>query len=499
MSERLPIVVLGGGIVGADIARDLVRRGLRVLLVDRGAPTRAEQKDAAPPLAFPNRIHLGAIAARNHVLGGNSTYWGGGLIRPPNLGVADLLGIASIHAPFEPRADNSVYFDAVEREYGSAGQTKRKELTPAILDTAVVRSEIFVLPGKTRNIAAHALAGLRQSGHCDVRANTELVDISRNESGKAQWLTLRTDSRETQVECSHLVICAGAIDSNLFLLRHRAALGLSGANLLGSGLHDHLSVPLFRLERGVTRQLREWMAPKFSAGGVIGVRFELTAEPQTSTRGFLHFQFLFDEVSPYREIKEILALRQRGGSLADFARAGFGAVGGMTKFGRIALERLTSGTLYIDKSVPIIATLDFESSGDASNRIAVDAQGGATLDWDYGVKDESNFLALFDRAATLTRHIAKTASATLADIGDFSSDSAKLAHMREHATDAYHLGGGAAFGVAIDEQLRLMSCANVFVVSAAALTRPGVVNPTLTLLALGRKTADAISTELSLQ
>ena len=49
---------------------------------------------------------------------------------------------------------------------------------------------------------------------------------------------------------------------------------------------------------------------------------------------------------------------------------------------RIGYERYFMQRLYIDKTVPIVATLDFESAHSESNRIEFDGEDSALMTWD---------------------------------------------------------------------------------------------------------------------
>ena len=96
------VAIVGAGIVGTFLAKQLTRRGLRVALVEKGAQTYTEQQPAHPPIECPKRHHDGVFSARNHILGGNGYYWGGGLVRPDETILADVLGVSDICSPAEP-------------------------------------------------------------------------------------------------------------------------------------------------------------------------------------------------------------------------------------------------------------------------------------------------------------------------------------------------------------------------------------------------------------
>src|SRR5215467_1373300 len=92
MRSEFDVVVLGAGIVGSAIATNLAAKGHSVALIERGGQSVLEQVEARPPIKCTKRLHKGSLQARNHVLGGNGHYWGGGLMQPPNLNVGACLG-----------------------------------------------------------------------------------------------------------------------------------------------------------------------------------------------------------------------------------------------------------------------------------------------------------------------------------------------------------------------------------------------------------------------
>src|SRR5262245_27495906 len=156
MNSDFDAVVLGGGIVGSAIARGLAAKGHSVGLVERGSRSIDEQIEARPLIKCTGRMHTGCVLARNHVLGGNGHYWGGGLMRPPGLGVSDGLGIS------ETTDEES---DSLANHFRNVEELLRVRTAPGRTQIPVKDSvigpchlaEICVLPGKNRNTSHYLL------------------------------------------------------------------------------------------------------------------------------------------------------------------------------------------------------------------------------------------------------------------------------------------------------------------------------------------------------
>src|ERR1039458_10877592 len=94
MTDRhLQVAIIGGGIVGTFLANQLCRRGIRVAIIEKGPRALSAQRPASPTILCTARPHDGIVAARNHVLGGNGYFWGGGLVRPASARLGDVLGL----------------------------------------------------------------------------------------------------------------------------------------------------------------------------------------------------------------------------------------------------------------------------------------------------------------------------------------------------------------------------------------------------------------------
>ena len=489
---QVDVSIVGGGIVGSFLAKHLVRRGVNVALIERGGPTLDTQRPASPAIRCATRRHDGVYNARNHVLGGNGYYWGGGLARPRSTRLCDVLGLST--------DDDAACLEDVDRHFKAVEQDVGVRQTPRIADFSVSNpeigpsrlSEIFVLPGRARNVASAALEELRQAKGCAILNGSDIIEFRTDSFSRVQGLQINCQGKPVDITCDILVLCAGTVDTLMLLQRHGAAFGLSGSDAIGACLHDHISLPITEVSLGGGSDFQNLALPRFRAGGVVGKRFEIGGGAVGAARGVLHFQCLFDEVSPYREIKQILALRQRRAGLGPILMAAARAAPHLPALCRIGYERYVMRRLHVDKTVPIVATLDFESAHSEGNRIEFEGEDSALMTWDLRPADETAFDSLMVQANGLLFELQARYGLRLNPLGDLSTAAGRAAYLHDKATDAYHLGGGIRYADVIDHQLRLNRSDNVYVVSCAVFQRPGLANPTMTLLALAHRCADAI-------
>ena len=130
-------------------------------------------------------------------------------------------------------------------------------------------------------------------------------------------VVIDADGARHELVTREVVVCAGAADSVLFCQQFARELGIEGHPLLGTRLHDHFSTPLFKVHAAGHRSFTDAYAPGFAGAFIVGRRLETEVGISSGwdPAGFLHFQYKFDIASPYREVKTLLDLRQRGGAI----------------------------------------------------------------------------------------------------------------------------------------------------------------------------------------
>lgn len=463
-TEKFDLVVLGGGIVGLWTARAAARAGARVGVVEIGPRMLAEQRDATPSLRFSARTNVGSLRARNHIFTGNSSYWGGGLVRNPPAALAVLFG-----AEVGPRV--AAEYPSIETALGV-----REGFEPAPL--AVLGRplhEVAVLPGKLRGL----WADFRDPG-VTCFTGAAITDVGLATDGVSH-VTIGSADGERRLTAPEYSLSMGVIDSNLFVQRWLTdAVPASLRSALGTRLHDHWSVPIGAMPWRACPTLEPLFPPKFRSGVVAGRRVALPD-------GFFHIVADLDKTPPYDRVKEFLRVRQQGRGALPVIKAAFATMGSPFGMLRAGIHYLAKHELHIGDGTEVRLVIDFESSRDPSNRVFATGVG-PTLDWDLRDDDRRYFESALRTNRDWWESVWREAGVDARWLVEDWSTAGMSRYLDTNAVDAYHLGGGlhpdSDEGSGVTERNgRMRGCPNVFVNGTAFFGRPGPANPVLTLLA----------------
>ena len=487
--------IVGAGIAGLWLARRLLSMGRSVAMIEVGPRSADGTRPAHPPLHFPERRNIGAVMARNHMLTGNSSFWGGALLRNDDPSLRGMFDLGDDAAGAKALGEFASSYDAVERQL-KAPASERSILPQAPHPARL--AEVNVLAGRHRNLARTVLGSCAEHPQFTLLCPATVADVElTGDGGIAAMTATSDDGSPVVIRAAHFVLSAGVIDSNLFVMTHLSrALG-DGAQTVGTRLHDHWSLPIARLrwKRGANL---EWLFPPSFRGGFIqGRRVEISAPlPWGEHSGFLHIQAQYDLVEPYATIKRWMAARQEGQSWFRQARFVWPLAGQAPRMARIAYNRLVNKRLWLAEGMELTVVMDFESFASPHNRLALDG-GEHHLHWDVREQDVSAFEALLCQGTDLMSHWQKKGGLDLEFLVERETPGAQGEYLRTHAVDAYHLGGGLAVGRnstrgLLSPDLRFHKIPNLAVVGTAAFARPGIANPVETLLALCERYVSAL-------
>jgi len=494
---QVDVAIIGAGIVGTYLAKQLARSGKTVALIDRGASLLTQQQPAVPPIECSATRHKGAFDARNHVLGGNGHYWGGGLIRPQSTKLGDVLGLVNPEDELLT-IDLDRNFRAAEMDAGVPFALHWEEFntqSKSIGSCSLAR--FFLLAGKARNTSVRALTELRKSNRCKIFPNAEVLSFRRCEENKISGVCFSQLGEIINITCADVILSAGTIDTLLILQKHAKNFGLPVTHSIGENLHDHIAVPIATIKNLVNERFRELMFPMFRSNGFSFRQIVLLKDAGEPSSGLLRLIPMLDEASPYKELKEMLASRQKGVDPLLIAKSASATVSNLPLLARIGYERYVKKRLYMSERLPVQALLIFETSHNAQNLTRMVTDQRASINWQLNSADELLFDHVLDRAYKLLDELTATYGIKIERNSKLISIPERRSFLHEEVMDAFHLGGGIPYGRMIDHHLRLTTTQNVSVVSTAVLQRPGLPNPTLTLLALAHRCAERISGAIS--
>ena len=482
MNKPYDLVVLGGGIVGIWTALRAERQGLRVAILEIGPASLSEREEPRPPIHFPERVNQGAIEARNHVMTGNSPFWGGGLVRNPPEDLAGLFG------PLGGQAVESFYPE-IESILGIRPQPKAST-PPSWAGHCLL--EVVVLPGRRRGLWRDFLGRApSRAGGILVFERADILGVDRSEDGRLLGITFSQRSGvETRIEADWFSLSMGAVDSIHFVQQHMSGLlGPSARGLVGTGMHDHWSVPIARIHWKNGTAMQSLFPPKFGRGGIVGRRIPLP-------NGFLHITANYDAIPPYDKVKKFLSLRQEKAKPGTLLQAACSTLSHPWLMLKAGLHYLANHELFVRDGESVTLTLDFESAADPENRL-VSRPGQLDLHWDLRIPDEIRFHEILEGIRPWIETQSLDDGAAPEWLVPNSAPRAVSEYLRANARDAYHLGGGLQPELANEGISHLdgtlTGCSNLLLNTSAVFNRPGQANPVLTLLARANQLIDRLA------
>lgn len=477
-------VILGSGIVGTWVAKGLLRKGKKVAVIEIGPSVSVNDDELTPPINFPEREHLGATKARNHVLTGNSRFWGGALIDNDEDILENMIG-------FKENADQNIaknifnYYKNVAAELNIPVPKKEKLFKK---NAEITISEVLVLTGSKRDIWSKFYSN-QQNLHlfCNAKIISVLV-----EGNKIKEILISIEGGEQiQIISKEFLLSMGVIDSNVFVMKHLN--NYLGDKLVNAGtcLHDHWSVPIAKFKWDNKSDLNLIFPPKFLKGQVIGKRINLREVDEINCNGFIHVQASYDTTPPYSVLKEIVFAKQKKLPISKLLMESLGLFPYIPTVFALAYERFIKQSLYLPKDTELTIVMDFESDADKKNRIGLN-NGIPDLFWNLREKDYTNFLNLFSRSKQILKSFFPNSSIIFNEDLEIKPDE----YLMNNAIDAYHLGGGLTMGsdkrAFVDMNLRFYDIKNLSLVSTAMFNSPGIANPVYTLLAFAEYYIDSI-------
>lgn len=467
-------VILGGGIVGTWVTKGLIKKGKKVAVIEIGPSESKNDDEITPPINFPEREHLGATKARNHVLTGNSRFWGGALIDNDEEILEDITGGNKSQNKSIARKMHSYYQDVAD-ELKIPFLPKEKLFKKGV---EITISEVLVLTGSKRDIWSKFYNNQQNLYvFCNAKINSILI-----EGNQLKEIIVDVENGEqVKIISKEFLLSMGVIDSNIFIMEHLKKYTQGKIFETGTCLHDHWSVPIGKFKWDRNSNLNLLFPPKFNNGQVIGRRISLRNNDTIDCNGFIHIQASYDTTPPYSVLKEIVFAKQKKMPISALLKESLGILPYFPTVVVLAYERFIKQRLYLPHGTELTVVLDFESDADKRNKIEL-KDGLPELFWNIRDKDYTNFINLFQSAHTILNDFFPDTVISFEDELKSKPDE----YLMKNAIDAYHLGGGITMGANpenyVDLNLRFYDINNLSLVSTAMFHRPGIANPVYTLL-----------------
>lgn len=477
-------VILGSGIVGTWVTKGLLRKGKKVTVIEIGPFESENDDELTPPINFPERKHLGATKARNHVLTGNSRFWGGALIDNDEEILENIIGSSDDAGNRIAKKIFNYYKNVADKL--NIPVPKKEKLFKENIEITI--SEVLVLTGRKRDIWSKFYT---YQQNLQLFCNAKIVSVQIDGNKIKEMLISIGDGEQVQIIAKEFLLSMGVIDSNIFVMQHLN--NYLGNKLIKTGtrLHDHWSIPIGKFSWNKNSELNSIFPPKFVRGQVIGRRINLKEINKIDCNGFIHIQASYDTTPPYSVLKEIVFAKQKKLPISKLLKEAFGLFPYIPTIFGLAYERFIKQSLYLPKNTELSIVLDFESDADQKNRIELQ-NGIPNLYWNLRDTDYANFVNLFNKAKQILNEFFPNSAIKFNEDLEMKPNE----YLMNNAIDAYHLGGGITMGSNrndfVDLNLRFFDIKNLALVSTAMFNRPGIANPVYTLLAFAEYYIDSI-------
>lgn len=496
------VIIVGGGLVGLMLARDLNRVGRRVVVLEAG-PEKAAQTEFNDPVEFDDWLYGAAIAGRAKVLGGTSTIWGGALL-PPTVCDFDRSSLGwNDEWPLAPK-DVLRHIPDIEKDFGlDAGTYQDIETPPKFQSIATLRRPKWPKFSK-RNSVSLAAQDLKQSRLSKVITNCSVTELLFSGHHCIGVVGRSPAGGRITVKANLTVICAGALESTRLLkLAHQKYSEDAPlfSDTLGKYLHDHISAPVLRVQNYKRSRWNDLAGFRFSDGGMRSSRLEIErkwANNELVPGAFVHFAFESHNYTGFSALREILQSLQ-GKSLPS-TKSVFRLLVNSPWFGHAALERILMKRVLPAYGSMLRAHLVIEQCPVPENKICLSANetdqfGNPALkvNWRVTERDMSEFL----RVANLVSDAIEDHTTTIGESIRRISHSEICDNLKEGG-GIYHPAGSTKMGhrkfdSVLNADLRPHGVRGLRVLSTSAFPYCTSTNPSMLLLAFGKRMFQQIS------
>ncbi len=509
-----PICILGAGLAGLLVATRLARAGWRVIVVESGGDSFDAAIHDLNTIEDPSGLYNHALTGRFREFGGNSRYWGGRLIplSQHDLGARPYLSLPGWPISLQELAK---YQQDVETMFGLGTGSYEEDLLEQLdPDGLLPRGDPDLtcrwskIPSFRRtNLAAQLKHELARRDNVEIWLGATVCEFELDQlAGRLSGIVARDfNGRRLTVTAREFVWAAGAIESTRLLLLLDAASeqrAFQGCKALGRYFQEHAKAVVGRIRPIDSVMTNKLFAYRFAGLGRRYLYLELTPAAQaTDEVASAYAEVALDLLpnSPLALARSLLrGIQQRKLALTvpDAGRL----AGHVRYLVRGAYWYLARRQMLMSSDTGLKLEITAEQMSDPSNRITLSPRRDrlgvpmARLDWRLTDRDEHTFQSAMRRIAGYWTRSGFERICPIEWAPGISRSSTRVidvADQRAHPSGSTRMGTDPRTSV-VDSDLRCHHVPNVSVVSTSTFPSAGSINPTMTLMQLALRTADAL-------
>jgi choline dehydrogenase-like flavoprotein len=504
------VCVIGAGAAGISLARDLAYRGFDVSLLDAGGLGFETQTHNLYSGQTIGQTFSGLTDGRFRGLGGTTSQWGGQILPIDAHIFEPRAWVANSGWPISRSDLDTWYLKALELEGLSSAEDDTNNLWRALGLTPPDYGEglmstfskfcpetNFATLYKSDLIKHPKLLTVLHANVCELVPNSKFDTI--------QAVKIRSlNGRESHIRARTFVFCGGGIETVRLLLQPNSETNqplFGNQTLLGQHFMDH---PVSDLAKLIPKSLDNPNAyfdycaynsiryhPKLKLPVVLQQHLEtldVCGTINVNLGGIDHLAIAYETVRKIRtqqysrlKVSDLMHLISHLPTLAWHK----------LPYGQAAYRQKNNQTYHL--------TLHTEQSPDSPSRLSLgsgrDRLGLIPIKVDWHITDQELYsLRQFARHAKTV--FESRGLAEVEFIEGFEDDDTIKASMRE---SYHHIGGtrmseSAHTGI-VDKNLKMFGVDNAYICSTSVFPSAGFVNPTHTLIALGLRLAEHLSTQ----
>lgn len=508
VEERASVGIIGGGIAGLLIARLLTEKGIDVVLLESGSDGESVDADLLNRVEQGGAPYGGAEDGRRRGLGGTSQIWGGAML-PFVAEDFHRQGVDRLQDWPVQLSELEQFLPRVEALFGLGdGPYAPEEDEVDAMDLGGFRLRMPKWPGFSRRNAASVMReAIDRSASLRCWVNATVVDFERA-AGASELRSVRAvapNGKTLRLTAERFVIATGSIEATrLLLFVDKQQPGWMLGKALGRFFHDHLSAQIANvvpLDRAVVNKRFSF---RFEDGGMRSIRYEVATEGQpTMPAGFVHIGFHDTGTTGFSALRRVLQAVQKAvlPSPALVGRLLLSA----PWLARAIVWRFVHKRVLAPDEASFVAHAVIEQTPIDDQVISLSADCDslgvprAKIDWSVSEKDAALTRTL---AELFLRQWQASHVNTLATLEP--RDLNKVRQEMEAGGGIYHPGGTTRMGKqpensVVDRDLAVFGIPNLSVASTSVFPSAGGANPTMTLMLLAARLADALERTLKVQ